>query len=87
MENFLDKKVSESKYARDQLEREMEKVKSKIGGLNEVETAQPGSVAESNNLRLKWLESLERKIEVEEKELECPVCLEVAALPTFCFLF
>ena len=87
LENFIDKIVIESKYARDQLERQMEQVKNKIGGLNEVETVQPESLPESNNLRLKWLESLERKIEAEEKELECPVCLEVAASPTFIFLF
>ena len=65
----------------------MEQVKNKIGCLNEVETVQPESLPESNNLRLKWLESLERKIEAEEKELEGPVCLEVAAFFALCFNF
>ena len=39
-----------------------------------------GEKPESNNLNLEWLESVERKIEAEEKELECPVCLEVEAI-------
>ena len=33
------------------------------------------------------LESIERKIKAKEKELECPVCLEVEALTIFCFQF
>ena len=78
LENLIEEKVRERKYARDQLEREIEKVKNKLEGLSNVETVQPASLGEGDNLRLKWLESLERKIETEEKELECPVCLEVA---------
>ena len=83
LENLIEEKVRESKDARDQLERDIERVKSKLEGLSKVETEQPASLGEGDNLRLKWLESLESKIETEEKELECPVCLEVASFPIY----
>ena len=83
LEDLIEEKVRESKDARDQLERDIERVKSKLEGLSKVETEQPASLGEGDNLRLKWLESLESKIETEEKELECPVCLEVASFPIY----
>ena len=85
LEDLIEEKVRESKDARDQLEREIERVKNKLEGLSNVKTAlvQPASLGEGDNLRLKWLESLESKIETEEKELECPVCLEVASFPIY----
>ena len=87
LENLIEEKVRESKDARDQLEREIERVKNKLEGLSNVETAlvQPASLGEGDNLRLKWLESIESLIEMEEKELECPVCLEVASVSLFSF--
>merc|ERR1712192_67535 len=33
---------------------------------------------------LKLLEYIDSKIDAKEKELECPVCLEVACVPIFC---
>ena len=32
----------------------------------------------------KLLEYINSKIDAKEKELECPVCLEVASIPIFC---
>ena len=52
----------------------------KVDDLSKVERVQP----ESHNWRLNWLESIQRKIEAKEKELECPVCLEVASVPIYC---
>ena len=80
LENFIEEKVSESKEAKDQLEKEIEDIKTKIGDLSKVGSVQP----ESPNLKLKWLESIEIRIEAEKKELECPVCFEVASIPIFC---
>ena len=78
LENFIEEKVSKSKDAKNQLEREIEEIKTKIDNLSKVERAAP----ESNNLKVKWLlESIESRIEAEMKELECPVCFEVASIP------
>ena len=75
LENFIEAKVSESKVAKDQLEREIEEIKIKMDDLNKFERTAP----ECNNLKAKWLlESIESRIEAEKKELECPVCFEVA---------
>ena len=74
LENFIEQKVREGKDAKYQLEREIEELQTKIEGFGK---AQVREEPESNNLNLEWLESIERKIEAEEKELECPVCLEV----------
>ena len=75
-ENFIEEKVKESREAKHHLEREIEEIKRKVEDLNKVESMeQPES--ECHNLRLKWLDSIESKIEAEKRELECPVCLEV----------
>ena len=77
LENFIEEKVNESRDAKDQLEREIKEIKIKISSLSTVERMPP----ESNNLKLKWLmESIESRIEAEQKELECPVCFEVASI-------
>ena len=80
LEKFLDVKGAENKNAKDQLERELEEIKNKIDNLRKVgdlSKVEP----ESQNLRLNWLEDW---IEAKEKELECPVCLEVASVPIYC---
>ena len=73
LENFMEEQVSKSRKAKDQLEREILAIKGKIEDLSKVESVQQPE----SSLRLKWLESIESRIEIEEKELECPVCLEV----------
>ena len=40
--------------------------------------------SEKLNLNLEWLDSIKRKIADKEKELECPICLEVAFVPIYC---
>ena len=76
LENLIEEKVSESKGAKFQLEREIEDLKRRIENVNKLEVVQLDS--ESHNLRLQWLESIESRIETEERELECSVCLEVS---------
>ena len=66
---------------------------SMADGVEEQEVAQEEvqevvqSESESHNLRLQWLESIESRIETEEKELECSVCLEVSPYSDFCYFF
>ena len=93
----MEEQVRKSKKAKKELEREMLAIKGKIEDLSKVEEQpelnkvtrveeQPEKVEEhpgERSLRLKWLESLESRIETEEKELECPVCLEVASFLIF----
>merc|ERR1719300_961643 len=69
--------------AKSQLEKEIEDIKvrqekhrSQEMAKNKIKKLQP------ENLRL--LEYIDSKIEAKEKELECPVCLEVASVPIFC---
>jgi len=73
--NFIDKTVDENKNARRQLEREVVEIKAKIEALNKVEEPQP-----KNSELLEYIDS---QIEAKEKELECPVCLEVVSAPIF----
>ena len=83
LENFIAEKVNENKRAKRQLEKEIEDIKarqerqkSEEMARNKIEKLQP------ENLRL--LEYIDGKIEAKEKELECPVCFEVASVPIFC---
>ena len=75
LENFIEEQVGKSRKAKHELEREILDIKRKLEDLSKanstVEERPEGS------LRLKWLESIESRIENEEKELECPICLEV----------
>ena len=64
----------------------------RVEELEEQEVAQEEQKKEqldssSHNLRLQWLESIESRIETEEKELECSVCLEVSPYSDFCYFF
>ena len=70
MKHFHDEKESEDIKAR------QERQKSEEMARNKIEKLQP------ENLRL--LEYIDGKIEAKEKELECPVCFEVASVPIFC---
>ena len=85
LEKFIEEQVSESRKAKHQLEKEILEMKGKIEDLSKVDKVDRVEQPESQNLRLKWLESIESRIETEEKELECPVCLEVGR-PYFIFL-
>ena len=78
LENFIEEQVSKSKKAKNLLDREILEIKGQIEDLSKVKSVeeQPGE----SSMRLKWLESLESRIETEKKELECPVCLEVASV-------
>ena len=53
----------------------MEEIKAKIEALNKVEAIHPEN--------LKLLDYINDQIEAKAKELECPVCLEVASVPIF----
>ena len=79
LENYIDEKMKENMAAKSQLKRELAEIKTKMDDLSKVESLlQP----ESHNTP--WpalmLESIEKKIKAKEKELECPVCLEVASV-------
>ena len=76
LEKFIEEKVSKNWEARYHLERALEEIKTKMEDLSKVESVQQ---PESPNLKLILLESIESKIEAKEKELECPVCLDVAS--------
>ena len=80
LEKFIDEKVSENKAAKKQLERELEEIKSKMNDLSKVRSMQDLE-SHKNPWLMLMLDSIERKIEAKEKELECPVCLEVPSFP------
>ena len=77
LENFIEEQVSKSRKAKHQVEREILEIKGRMEDLSKVDKVERVQQPESQNLRLKWLESIESRIENEEKELECPICLEV----------
>ena len=86
LEKFLDIEGSWHWSARNQLEQTIENIKTKIDKSRHVgEPSMPErGQSEKLNLNLEWLDSIERKIADKEKELECPICLEVAFVPIYC---
>ena len=81
LENSNEEKIRESNEAKCQLQREIKEIKTKMENLRQFNGKVERVQSESHNL---WLQSVESKIETKEKELECPVCLEVASPPIFC---
>ena len=78
LEKYLDKVTSEHQIAKEQLDRDIEELKTYIDS-NKVEVLK---VEKSLDWKNEWLESIKSKIAAKEKELECPVCLEVGFLMT-----
>ena len=74
LEKYLDKVTSEHQITKEQLERDIDELKIYIDS-NNVEVL---NVEKSLDWKNEWLESIESKIADKKKELECPVCLEVA---------
>ena len=90
LENYLDLKVCESKKARSLLKKEAEEIKGKIEALDKVKTLQSKTpellVDIDRQIKAKLvghIEEIDRQIEAKEKELECPICFDVASPPIF----
>ena len=84
LERFLDIEGSRHSSARQQLEQTIEEIKREIDKSRHVGESSMPERGQSENLNLEWLNSVERKIADKEKELECPICLEVAFVPIYC---
>ena len=86
LERFLDIEGSRHSSARQRLEQTIGEIKTEIDKSRQVgESSMPErGQSEKLNLNLEWLDSIERKIADKEKELECPICLEVAFVPIYC---
>merc|ERR1719430_983058 len=83
LENFISEKISENKQAKRQLEKEIEDIKARQEKRRSEEIAR-NKIEKLQPENLKLLEYIDGKIEAKEKELECPVCFEVASVPIFC---
>ena len=78
LENFIEEKIREQKETKRRLEKEIEEIKARS------KETQKASKCESQPGSLELLEYIDGQIESKEKELECPVCLEVVSPPLFC---
>ena len=76
LEKYLDRVTSEHQIAKEQLDRDIDELKTYIDS-NKIEVLK---VEKSLDWKNEWLESIESKIAAKEKELECPICLEVGPL-------
>ena len=76
LEKYLDKVTNEHQITKEQLERDIDELKIYIDS-NNVEVLK---VEKSLDWKNEWLESIESKIAAKERELECPICLEVGPL-------
>ena len=81
LEKFIAGKASEKKETKRRLEKEIEEIKVRF---KETERKARKSEAQPESLKLLVMEYMNDQIESKEKELECPVCMEVASAPLFC---
>ena len=78
LERFIEEKVNENKKTKNQLEKEIEEINVRL------EETQRPEKTRTQPENQDFLEYINSQIEAKEKELECPVCFEVAAAPLFC---
>lgn len=76
LEKFIEETMSERKETKRRLDKEIEEIKVR---LKETERTSK-SEAQPESL----MEFINDQIESKEKQLECPVCMEVASAPLFC---
>merc|ERR1711962_1728870 len=77
------KKLQINKEKRSQLEKEVRDIKLRLEeNKKSQEMKKKFETLQPENQKL--LEYINRQIEAKEKELECPVCMEVASIPIFC---
>ena len=89
LEEFITGQINKYKSETSQLEIEVKDLKMKQLNHNEEEVYFSDEDKTSNEVKtvktpnLQLLDYIDQKIEAKEKELECPVCLEVASVPIF----
>ena len=87
LEEFITSQTNKYKSETSRLETEVKDLKLKQLNKNEVEIFYSdedkvsSEVKTIQSLNLQLLDYIDHKIEIKEKELECPVCQEVASVP------
>ena len=84
LEKFIAERVSENKQSKGQLEKEIEDIKARLQETQKSQEMEQNKIENLPPENQKLLEYINSKIDAKEKELECPVCLEVASIPIFC---
>ena len=79
LEEFLDNQIEKYKSETSRNETDDSELKQ----LEQIEKEVSYEVNTIKITNLQLLDHIDRKIEVKERELECPICLEVAAVPIF----
>ena len=83
LEKFIEEEICRNKKTRSQLEKEVREIKLRLEeNKKSQEMKKKFETLQPENQKL--LEYINRQIEAKEKELECPVCMEVASIPIFC---
>merc|ERR1719208_770047 len=83
LEKFIEEEICRNKETRSQLEKEVREIKLRLEeNKKSIEMKKKFETLQPENQKL--LEYINRQIEAKEKELECPVCMEVASIPIFC---
>ena len=83
LEKFIEEEICRNKEKRSQLEKEVRDIKLRLEeNKKSQEMKKKFETLQPENQKL--LEYINRQIEAKEKELECPVCMEVASIPIFC---
>jgi len=87
LENFISSELNKAKKEGNEIEESVNNLRQKIDenekalqNLPKEQISQPTKLPQPNK---QLLDFIEKQIEEKEKELECPVCLEVATIPIF----
>merc|ERR1712192_99354 len=84
LEANIEKNIDEAKKEIALLEEGIESLRSGVSPDSAKEAkSEPSPTKRETNPNMQLLEYIENKINAKEKELECPVCLEVASAPIF----
>ena len=83
-EDYVTQKIGENRKARLTLEQDIDSFKMKIEKGTKSKEAVKHSMNEIRPDVQKFLDNINNKIEAKERDLECPICMEVCTAPIFC---
>jgi len=84
LETNIEKNISAAKKDIALLEEDLESLRIGVShDSSKEDKSEPSPIKRKTNPNIQLLEYIDNKIKAKEKELECPVCLEVASAPIF----
>jgi len=87
LEEFMDKELEKAQVEGSSIESRIQVLKKKLSEIDKVGNAPSKEITvpkpQPEETTKSWIDFIDKEIEEKERDLECPVCLEIAACPIY----